>query len=413
MADANILLLGRESRIQMFARLPQGRLRILYHHRTQGRGAEGNHIVAVVTALRELGHSVTVLSPPGVDPFAKDSTPVDKSNVKVTGIRRVWRIVSRAFPHWVFELAEIAYNIPAYFRLSKVLGKTPCDLVYERYAFFLLAGAFAADRCGVPLLLEINEVSGVPERARKQVFTRLCGLFERILFRRCSRLHAVSSYLGGRAMESGAAPNKVVVVSNGFDLSRVPPTTKREVFRQQFGLENCFVIGFAGWFDQWDRLPMLVDVLSDLLERDPNFRLCLIGDGVGKHAAAQRASDLGILDKVVFTGPVPKTEIFHYISMLDVGVLAHSNVFGSPMIMFEMMGLGIPLVLPRLPPIEDVHRHGETALLFHPFHTKECAEHISTLWADQAGRMRIASNARSKLLTEHSWTATVRRILKA
>lgn len=42
--------------------LPNRRLRILYHHRTQGKGAEGNHIVSVVTALRELGHEVRVLS---------------------------------------------------------------------------------------------------------------------------------------------------------------------------------------------------------------------------------------------------------------------------------------------------------------------------------------------------------------
>ena len=45
-------------------------LRILYHHRTQGRGAEGVHIASIVGALSAMGHQVTVLGPPGVDALA-------------------------------------------------------------------------------------------------------------------------------------------------------------------------------------------------------------------------------------------------------------------------------------------------------------------------------------------------------
>jgi len=45
-------------------------LRILYHHRTQGRGAEGLHIASIVRSLRSFGHEVKVLGPPGVDALA-------------------------------------------------------------------------------------------------------------------------------------------------------------------------------------------------------------------------------------------------------------------------------------------------------------------------------------------------------
>ena len=57
-------------------------LNILYHHRTQGRGAEGVHITSIVKALNELGHNVKVLSPAGVDPMkSAGNAPVDKSAV--------------------------------------------------------------------------------------------------------------------------------------------------------------------------------------------------------------------------------------------------------------------------------------------------------------------------------------------
>ncbi|WP_096360802.1 glycosyltransferase family 4 protein [Sulfuricaulis limicola] len=391
--------------------LPGRPLHVLYHHRTQGRGAEGNHIVSVVSALRQLGHQVRVISPGGVDPFSKDTAPVDKASTKVTGISRVWRFVSRHFPNWLFELAEMAYNIPAYFRVSRELRAVRYDLVYERYAFFLVAGAFAAARHGVPFLLEVNEVSGVPERARKQSFMRLCNAFERMLFRRCSRIHAVSSYLADRAREAGASSGQLAVVPNGFDMNRIPATPRREELRRRFGLDGTFVLGFAGWFDDWDRLSNLVEVMARILKVSPDFRLCLIGDGRGRAAAAARAAELGIADKIIFTGAVARAEVYDYLSMLDVGVLPNSNMFGSPMIMFEMMGLGIPLVLPRLPPIEDVHKHGQTALLFEPLNVEECSECVLSLFANVSLRERIAAAAKTRLLEEHSWIRTVEKIL--
>lgn len=143
------------------------------------------------------------------------------------------------------------------------------DLVYERYAFFLVAGAFAAKRRGVPFLLEINEVSGVPERARKQSFLTLCSMFEMALFRRCSRIHAVSSYLADRVKIAGARSDQLVVVPNGFDVRRVPSAPRRNELRQHFGFGTTFVLGFAGWFDDWDRLENLVGAWRTLLSTAP------------------------------------------------------------------------------------------------------------------------------------------------
>ncbi|MGD2172252.1 MAG: hypothetical protein PVF80_09115, partial [Gammaproteobacteria bacterium] len=111
-------------------------LDILYHHRTQGRGAEGVHIVSIVEALEALGHRVTLLSPPGIEPLkTAGNAPVDKSEVRTSGLNSIWKFVSRNLPNFIFELVEIGYNLPAYFRLERELGRNHYDLVYERYAF--------------------------------------------------------------------------------------------------------------------------------------------------------------------------------------------------------------------------------------------------------------------------------------
>ena len=40
--------------------------RILYHHRTQGKGVEGVHIRGMIRAFRDRGWQVDLLGPPGV-----------------------------------------------------------------------------------------------------------------------------------------------------------------------------------------------------------------------------------------------------------------------------------------------------------------------------------------------------------
>jgi hypothetical protein len=73
-------------------------MKILYHHRTMGRGAEGVHISSIVNAFRRKGHEVLVLSPPGINPMIDaGNSPLDKSEIKVSGINLLWKFISKKF----------------------------------------------------------------------------------------------------------------------------------------------------------------------------------------------------------------------------------------------------------------------------------------------------------------------------
>jgi glycosyltransferase involved in cell wall biosynthesis len=356
---------------------------------------------------------VDLLSPPGVDPFdPAASAPVDKTKTHTSGWGSFWKFASRHLPNWLFELAEIAYNVVAALRLRRVLSENRYDIVFERYAFFLLAGARETRRAGCRFLLEVNEVSGIPGRARRQSFVRLCARLERRLLRHCDLVHAVSSYLGERLVDAGLDRSKLVVIPNGFDISRLKLTRTRNDVRDALGLSNALVVGFAGWFDHWDRLDLLVDVFAKVAVREPRLKLCLIGDGPAGAALHARARDLGVAHRIVLVGAVPRKDVYDYMQIFDIGVLAHSNVFGSPIVMFEMMGLRIPLVLPRLQPIEDVHVHRETALLFDPLDASGCAEMLGELVEGPELRRRLAESAVQKLATQHTWQSTAQAILE-
>ena len=389
-------------------------LRILYHHRTQGRGAEGTHISSIVNALRILGHSVTVVSPPGIDPLdPANSIPVDKSHVHTRGIGTLWKFTSKYLPNFLFEIVEIFYNIPVHFRLKTVLASQKFDLIYERYAFYLIAGAFLARKRGIPFVLEANEVSGIPNRARRQTFVRLCRSFERMLFRRCRGILTVSSYLRKLVIAHGVRAEQVRVVPNAVDIDKFAAARHDTGLAERLGLQNGRIVVVAGWFDGWDRLDFLVDALAKLVMQFPDVKLLVVGDGPVLVEMRGQVSNLGLDKHVVFTGAVPRREVLPYLGLADVAVLPHSSEFGSPVVMFEFMGLRVPVVAPRLPPIEDIHVDGQTALLFTPLDLAEFVAKIAAYLASPELRGEIAGRAFEKLAREYTWERNAGQILAA
>src|ERR1700759_4550146 len=94
-------------------------MHFLYHHRTAGPGAEGNHILGLVDPLERSGHTVTIVSPPHVDPRkTAGSVPLDKGATRGRGFGALWHWISNRAPQAVFEIAELAYNVYAGVKLS-------------------------------------------------------------------------------------------------------------------------------------------------------------------------------------------------------------------------------------------------------------------------------------------------------
>src|SRR5438445_422999 len=122
------------------------RMNILYHFRTRGTGAEGVHIAGVASAFEELGHRMIFSSPTGVDPRATAGA----SPYVEAGRRTLLARLSRNAPSFVFELLELGYNLPAFFRNAAILLREKCGLIYERHAFFLCSTALLARWLGVP-----------------------------------------------------------------------------------------------------------------------------------------------------------------------------------------------------------------------------------------------------------------------
>jgi glycosyltransferase involved in cell wall biosynthesis len=382
-------------------------LRILYHFRTRGTGAESVHIAGVARAWEALGHQVVFSSPTGVDPRrTAGANPFSRGRSGWLG----W--VVRRVPAWIFEILELAYNVVAWWRNRALLKLQDFDFIYERHAFFLGASAWLAKGWGIPLVVEVNELVG-DDRVRAQPgLAWLARRVDRLVFSRASLIVVVSPHLKRRIESMGVAPEKVWVLPNGVDEQEYARPADGRELRHSLGLTGLTVIGFVGWFVAWHRLDELVRVFAVLARDRPDLRLLLIGEGDLKPALQDRARELGMDGRVIFTGAVSHAQMPQFIAAMDVGVVPHSNAYRSPIKLFEYMGQGRVVAAPATEPISMVLQDGKNGLLFETGSMEGMQKALQRLVDDPALRARLGHQARVDVLARHTWKANALQVLE-
>ena len=376
-------------------------MNVLYVHRTRATGVEAVHIGQIVLGLRRLGHRVSMLSPVGDfiehvnEPAVSVAAPKSAASRKRKALE---------MPEILFEILEIGYNLKAILDGLRKVSRGSVDGVYERYAIFGVAGMLLARWWGVPFVLEVNYTSLSPlVRRRSRLMKPLARWCDGIVFRRATHLLAVSSYLKEELVNQfGVSPERVTVVPNAADPSVFDPAAARAVEPER-SMPAGPVIGFVGGFYKWHGLDLLVEAFMRIAKQFPSASLVLIGDGPMRETVATQASARGLPDRVIMPGRVPHAKLAPYVARFDVGVMPDSNLYGSPMKVFEYMAMSVPVVVPNYAPLLDVVVDGVQGRVFERRDVDDLARCLSDMLADEARRKRMGTNARQAIVDTHNW----------
>ena len=132
------------------------------------------------------------------------------------------------------------------------------------------------------------------------------------------------------------------VLVNGIDCERFSyAPAVRERMREMLGLQDNFVVGHIGRFSEQKNHGQLLHIFKAVLQRQPQARLLLCGEGENLAQAQQEAEVLGIAGQVLFCGSVKNPE--DYFQAMDVFVLP-SLFEGLPIVGVEAQASGLPCV---------------------------------------------------------------------
>lgn len=154
-----------------------------------------------------------------------------------------------------------------------------------------------------------------------------------------SDLAAVYTF-GKKAYESGA----VNILHNAIDIDRYGfNADMRCRIRSEFGLsDDTTIVGHVGRFMIQKNHAFLLEVFFEYLKINRKSILMLVGGGELESAIKQKASELGISDKIIFTGVRP--DVPALLSAMDVFVFP-SLYEGMPNTVIEAQATGLPCLI--------------------------------------------------------------------
>lgn len=373
-------------------------LKILYHHRTQGKGVEGVHIGEMVRAWRELGHGVDLVGP------VEDAIQGKERQKGFSLNKYIYKIISRHMPEIFFEFFEIFYNFSAGKKIRKAFRYKGYDLLYERYAIFNWCGVREAKRVKIPVILEVNYTSHTPlYRKRSKLLKPLAARIEKWVLEDADGLIVVSNYLKEHLESMGIDKNKIIVLTNAANPEVFNPQISSSVIRNKSNMDGKIVIGFAGGFYPWHGLDLLLDAFKIASIKYKNIALLLIGDGPIKPYLEKKVFETGLKDQVCFTEMVPHHSLPAYIAAFDIGVMPHSNEYGSPMKIYEYMAMGKPVIASKFGPLEDGITHGKEGFLFKPGDIDELIFFLDKLIKNKTLREEMGRCGRQRIVNRHNW----------
>jgi glycosyltransferase involved in cell wall biosynthesis len=173
------------------------------------------------------------------------------------------------------------------------------------------------------------------------------------------------------------------------------------------------VVAYVGHLYPWKG----VDVLLRALTRLADVKGLIVG-GHPAEGDLQRlrtlGAELGLSDRVTFTGQVPREQVPQILERADVLVMPHTTTplserYASPLKLFEYMAAGRPIVASNLQAVREVLRDGENSWLVPASDPEALASGIAGVLSDTERADRIARTAFAEA-SSYTWDRRAERL---
>ncbi|MBF0117737.1 MAG: glycosyltransferase family 4 protein [Desulfobacterales bacterium] len=373
-------------------------MKILYHHRTLGDGAEGIHIMEMISAFEKLGHRVILAG--------HSITPYDTPEV-ISILSKIKNLIKGP----VYELLEIAYNLYGFINIQKIINKLSPDLIYDRYMIFNYSSIFAGRRNKIPVFIEVNAPLALErnfESDESLKFKKIAYKMETLIPKNADKVFVVSTPLKKYLISIGVPLKKIIVLPNGVNTQKFYKKAKPEYLMKRLGLnKNNIIIGFVGILRPWHGIDTLIESFRIVCSQFPQAILLIVGDGPIRKEIEDIADKIQIKKNLIITGRIPHNNVSDYISLFDIAVTPKATFYASPMKIVEYMAQGKPVIAPDMENIRDIVSHGKEGLLF-----KDglLSDSMIQLLANESLRALLGNGGIEKTRCSLNWLANAKRI---
>lgn len=187
---------------------------------------------------------------------------------------------------------------------------------------------------------------------------------------------------------------RTVVIGNGVSKSRFQPDRltreEQEHTRKTLGIHTSDkVMLYVGRMAKEKRVVELLNVLTPLLQENPQYKAVFVGYGPSYKHMINAAKKNNVQQQVIFTGYVNWEHIYKFYSIADVFVTASMSE-NHPMTLIEASMCGLPIVARRDESYVELIKDWYNGYLVDS--DPQIAERVSVLFCDETKRRLFSQN---------------------
>jgi len=297
--------------------------------------------------------------------------------------------------------------------IRRALADYQPEIVHTHSSKAGILGRLAAHQLGIPAVHTIHGASF--HFGQNPLLHHFYRWSERRAARWCDHFISVCNAMTEQYVAAGIAPrDKFTTVYSGMDVDTflTPSRTPAEV-RASLGIAPTDIIfGKVARLFHLKGHEYLIEAAVAVVNKVPNVRFLLVGDGILQKPFQRRIAELGLTDHFRFAGLVPPDAVPNYIHAMDA-VVHTSDWEGLARVLPQGLIAGKPVITFAIDGAPEVCLHEETGLLVEHRNIAALSEAMLRLALDESLRRRLGENGKSRFSQQfrHEFmTARIREV---
>jgi glycosyltransferase involved in cell wall biosynthesis len=201
-------------------------------------------------------------------------------------------------------------------------------------------------------------------------------------------------------------PHKSLVLYSAVDTTK--PLGSGQQFRRRYAIpDDRIVVLQVSWLVPEKGIDIALRAAASALAVRQDLHFVFCGDGGRRKEYEQIAADIGIADRVTWTGQVEDLTASGAFRAADIQIQCSQWKEAFCLAVAEGMSAGVPVIASRIGGLPELVTDGVNGILFEPSSVAELASAILKLAADPDLRARMGQQGRSIAIAKHDLKANV------
>ena len=341
------------------------------------------------------GHEVTVVT-------YRDSADVPEyENDKGVNVYRVdnYMIHPNNFIDWIMQL-----NFNMLSKATEIINKEGgFDVIHAHDWLVTYAAKSLKNAYDIPIVATIHATEAGRNSGIHDETQRYINDTEWLLTYEATEVIVNSNYMKNEIQRLFGLPfDKINVIPNGINLSNFTGIERDYDFRRQYAMDNEKIILYVGRLVYEKGVQHLIAAMPKILSNYNDAKLIIAGRGGMMDELRAEASNLGLNDKIYFTGYLNSKQVQKMYKCADVAVFPSTyEPFG--IVALEAMLAGVPTVVSDVGGLDEIVTHGVDGMKSYAGNANSIADSVTALLYDHQLATNVSKKAKQKVKEQFNW----------